>query len=383
METIWFIIVALMIAAYVILDGFDIGAGIVHYFVGRTREERELTLSAIGPVWDGNEVWLLAAGGTLYFAFPVLYSAAFSGFYLPLMIVLWLLIGRAAGIELRHHVDDPMWHSFWDAIFSVSSILLAIFFGAALGNVIRGVPLNAQGYFFAPLWTTFMVTENPGILDWFTVLAGVVALVALAVHGAAYLAMKTSEAMNARARTVVSYGWNVLVLVTVLSLFAVVSLREGILQNYARWPVGWLIPVAVAASLGAMKYFNRRGRDTAAFLGSAAYLASMLVGAVFALYPTVLPATRPEHSLTIHNAGAGGYGLGVGLIWWPIGIALASVYFFYLFRTFRGKAEPHSAVAHGHGGNGPGGMGSDETSSVAWSVEEDLEVRLSYEERTR
>jgi cytochrome d ubiquinol oxidase subunit II len=345
METAWFIIVALMIAAYVILDGFDIGAGIIHYFVGRDRKERELALSAIGPVWDGNEVWLLAAGGTLYFAFPVLYSAAFSGFYLPLMMVLWLLIGRAAGIELRHHVDDPMWHSFWDAIFSISSILLAIFYGAALGNVVRGVPLNADGYFFEPLWTTFTVTENPGILDWFTVLSGVVALIALAVHGGAFLAMKTSGELNSRARTVVSYGWFALVAVTILSLIAVTSLRAGILDNYAKWPVAWLIPVAVAAALGAIRYFNSRGKDAAAFLSSCAYLASMLVGAVFALYPTVLPATRPENSLTISNSAAGGYGLSVGLIWWPIGIAFALVYFFYLFRTFRGKVDLDTSVS--------------------------------------
>jgi len=204
MLTVWFMIVAFMIAAYVILDGFDLGAGIVHYFVGRNAREREAVIRAIGPVWDGNEVWLLAAGGTLYFAFPVLYSAGFSGFYLPLIMVLWMLIGRAAGIELRHQVNNPMWHSFWDFVFALSSILLTIFYGAALGNVIRGVPLNEKGYFFEPLWTTFTVTENPGILDWFTVLAGVVALIALAVHGASYLAVKIDGEMNARARKIVS-----------------------------------------------------------------------------------------------------------------------------------------------------------------------------------
>ena len=136
METIWFVIVALMLVAYVILDGFDIGTGAIHHFIGRTPQERGAILKAIGPVWDGNEVWLLATGGTLYFAFPQLYASGFSGFYLPLIMVLWLLIGRAAGIELRHQLDNPLWESFWDFIFSLSSILLAIFFGAALGNVI-------------------------------------------------------------------------------------------------------------------------------------------------------------------------------------------------------------------------------------------------------
>ncbi|HEU5452606.1 MAG TPA: cytochrome d ubiquinol oxidase subunit II, partial [Terriglobales bacterium] len=175
METVWFVIVALMLAAYVVLDGFDIGADILHLVVGRSDGERRLVLRAIGPVWDGNEVWLLAAGGTLYFAFPLLYASSFSGFYLPLMMVLWLLMLRAIGIEFRVHSLSPVWRAFFDGVFSLASILLAIFFGAALGNVVRGVPLGADGYFFEPLWTEWRIGPQPGILDWYTVLAGVVA----------------------------------------------------------------------------------------------------------------------------------------------------------------------------------------------------------------
>jgi len=335
-------IVAVMIAAYVILDGFDLGAGIVHFIVGRTDDEREDVISAVGPVWDGNEVWLLAAGGTLYFAFPVLYSAGFSGFYLPLIMVLWMLIGRATGIELRHQMHHPMWHRMWDFVFSLSSILLAVFYGAALGNVIRGVPMNADHYFFEPLWTTFTVTANPGILDWFTVLSGVVALVALAVHGSAYLAVKTGGDVNARSRKVVSTLWYALVLLTILSLVGVMNLRDGILANYSTYPAAWIIPILVVACLGAIKFFNRGGQDKAAFVSSCLYLALMLVGAVFALYPMVLPAMDPANSLTIQNASAGAYGLSVGLIWWPIGIAIAIGYFFYLYRSFAGKVESGS-----------------------------------------
>src|ERR1700759_4377930 len=144
MSTLWFMIVAVMVAIYVLLDGFDLGAGAVHLFVARTDEERRTVMRAIGPVWDGNEVWLLAAGGTLYFAFPLLYASSFSGFYLPLIMVLWLLMLRAIGIEFRTHIDEPVWQGLFDVIFSAASILLAIFFGAALGNVVRGVPLNAD-----------------------------------------------------------------------------------------------------------------------------------------------------------------------------------------------------------------------------------------------
>jgi cytochrome d ubiquinol oxidase subunit II len=254
-------------------------------------------------------------------------------------MVLWLLILRAAGIELRHQVDNPMWHSFWDFCFCASSVLLAIFFGAALGNVVRGVPLNADGYFFEPLWTTFTITDEPGILDWFTVLSGVVALVALALHGSAYLAVKTGGELNVRSRKAVSRLWYVLVLVTILSLLGVMNLRQGILDNYTRYPIGWAIPAVVVASLAAIKLFNSKGNDKGSFIASSVYLAMMLVGAVFALYPNVLPAMNPAYSLTIENASAGNYGLGVGLIWWSIGMAIALGYFVYLFRTFRGKVN--------------------------------------------
>src|SRR5579872_6312828 len=182
METLWYIIVALMLATYVVLDGFDLGAGIIYLIVGRTPAERKAVLHTIGPVWDGNEVWLLAAGGTLYFAFPLLYASSFSGFYLPLMMVLWLLMLRGIGIELRAHMENPVWVGFFDLIFCVASALLAIFFGAALGNVVRGVPLGADGYFFEPLWTNFRASGTTGILDWYTVLTGIIALVTLAAH---------------------------------------------------------------------------------------------------------------------------------------------------------------------------------------------------------
>src|SRR5580698_9450111 len=146
MGTIWFCLVAIMIAMYVLLDGFDLGAGAIHLFVAKTDLERRQVLASIGPVWDGNEVWLLATGGTLYFAFPALYASGFSGFYLPLMMVLWLLILRGASIVFRNYLRGPVWTPLCDAIFSFSSALLAIFYGAALGNVVRGVPLDASGF---------------------------------------------------------------------------------------------------------------------------------------------------------------------------------------------------------------------------------------------
>src|SRR5579871_5945001 len=183
MGFIWFWIVAIMLVAYVVLDGFDLGVGILHPFLARTEQERQLMLRSIGPVWDGNEVWLLAGGGTLYFAFPALYASSFSGFYLALMIVLWLLILRGISIEIRNHIDSRLWKPFWDIVFGAASAILALVFGVALGNVVRGVPIDSSGYFFIPLWTNFLPGNDVGIVDTYTLLVGLTAFTTLAVHG--------------------------------------------------------------------------------------------------------------------------------------------------------------------------------------------------------
>lgn len=340
METLWFMIVAVMVAAYVVLDGFDLGAGVIYLGAGRTPRERQTIMRAIGPVWDGNEVWLLAAGGVLYFAFPLLYASSFSGFYLPLMMVLWLLMLRGIGIELRAHMENPVWRGFFDVIFGVSSILLCIFLGAALGNVVRGVPLAADGYFFEPLWTNFRVGQNNGILDWYTVLTGVIALVTLTVHGSLYIAVKTDNELNRRARTVALLAWAPLLLLTIVGLIATVSIRPGVLDNYKDHVVGFVIPVVVFGALGLMMHGILNRSEKLAFVASGLYSVSMLVGAAFALYPVVLPAsTDPAYNLTIYNTAAGHHGLSVGLTWWILGLVLALGYYFFLFRMFKGKVR--------------------------------------------
>jgi cytochrome bd ubiquinol oxidase subunit II len=290
METLWFMIVAVMVAAYVVLDGFDLGVGAIYLGVARTGDDRRRALRAIGPVWDGNEVWLLVAGGTLYFAFPLLYASSFSGFYLPLMMVLWLLMLRGIGIELRAHMENPVWVGFFDLIFCGSSALLAIFFGAALGNVVRGVPLGADGYFFEPLWTNFRVGANTGILDWYTVLTGLIALITLTSHGALYLAVKTEDDLNQRARRIALTAWPLQLILTIVGLAATIYIRPTVLDNYKRHAIGYLVPLLVFCSLGAMIYGARKRQYKLAFVGSALYIVGMLVGAAFALYPVVLPS---------------------------------------------------------------------------------------------
>jgi cytochrome d ubiquinol oxidase subunit II len=338
MEIFWFLVVAIMLVAYVVLDGFDLGVGAIYRFVARTDEERSIARRAIGPVWDANEVWLLAAGGTLYFAFPQLYASSFSGFYLPLMIVLWLLIGRALGLELRGHVPDAFLAEACDAVFAASSLLLTIFYGAALGNVVRGVPIEIDGYFFLPLWTNFRPGPQPGVLDWYTILCGVIALVALATHGAHYLALRAEGVVNARARKVATLGRRGLFALTPASLAATLVVRPGVVDNYRAHPIGLLLPLTVAVSLVVMELAGRRQREGAAFSASTAYLVAMLGGAAFAIFPVLLPSSNdPSRALTIANAATGSYAMRVALAWWLLAFALVAGTFTYLYRSFRGK----------------------------------------------
>jgi cytochrome bd ubiquinol oxidase subunit II len=349
MEILWFIIVAFMLAMYVVLDGFDLGVGILHRIIGRTEEERTMLIKTIGPVWDGNEVWLLAAGGTLYFAFPKLYASSFSGFYLPLMIVLWLLMLRGIGIEFRHLIQNQMWKSFWDTIFSFASILLAIFFGAALGNVVRGVPLNQDGYFFEPLWTTFTVIPESGILDWFTVIMGLVAFFTLMSHGANYIAMKTEGSLQLRARTAAKISWWGILLFSIIALIATTVIRPEVWRNYTDYPWGYIFPLGGFAGLVGMFMFILKGKDTKAFLSSSLFIVMMLCATAFGHFPNLLAAsTNQDYSITVYNALAHEYGLGVGIVWWILGFVLTSGYFIYLYRSFKGKVPQSTLNDHGY-----------------------------------
>jgi len=346
METLWFCLVAVMVALYVLLDGFDLGAGAIHFLVAKTEEERRQVIASIGPVWDGNEVWLLAAGGTLYFAFPALYASSFSGFYLPLMMVLWLLILRGTSIEFRNHIKSPVWIPFWDFFFSASSLLLAIFFGAALANVVRGVPLDQSGYFFEPLWTNFRLGEQIGILDWYSILVGVQALLALMMHGSLWLQWKTDGALNQRAARLAGWCWWGVLVLTALVTAVTFRIQPQVSVNFKTWPLGYILSLLAVAGLAGVQFELRRKNERNAFLSSCAYLLGMLTSVVFGVYPMVLPARNPIYSLTVHNAKAGDYGLKVGLAWWLIGMALAAIYFTYVYRSFVGKVSADSP-SHG------------------------------------
>ena len=337
MGTLWFWLVALMIAAYVLLDGFDLGAGAVHLFVAKTDQERKQVIASIGSVWSGNEVWLLATGGTLYFAFPALYASGFSGFYLPLMIVLWLLILRGISIEFRDHIQSAVWDPFWDFLFCASSLLLCVFFGAALGNVVRGVPLDASGYFFEPLWTNFQLGERIGILDWYTILVGLLALAALVVHGALWVVLKTTGPVRDRSVRIARLNWWLVVALTIAVTIASLRVQPAIARHFRSAPWGYVFPLIAMAGLVGVRWAMARADEWKSFLAAGCYLTGMLLSVVFGIFPMVLPARNSGYSLTVENTQAAGYGLKIGLIWWTLGVILVTGYFTYVYRSSAGK----------------------------------------------
>jgi cytochrome bd ubiquinol oxidase subunit II len=341
METFWYGAVTMMLAVYIVLDGFDFGLGIVYLFVARTETNRRTALASIGPVWNGNEVWLIAAGGLLFFAFPKAYAAGFSGFYLALIIVLWVLIARGLALELRSHLDHTLWRQFWDVAFAGASTLLAIVFGAALGNLIRGVPLNHEGYFFVALWTDFMTGPDPGILDWFTILMGLTSTAILACHGANYLAMKTEGELREKARRI---GWLssfALAGLVTLALAAVSFVQPSFHPNYAAHPIGYLFLLLGVATLVAVLELRRRDWDAGAFYATGLFILLMLVSTAWGSYPNILISTTDAaNSLTISNATAGAYGMRVALWWFLVGLALIIVYQIVAHRAFWGKVKP-------------------------------------------
>lgn len=340
MEATWYALLAAMLTAYVVLDGFDFGAGMAHLLVARDDAERRTVLAAIGPVWDGNEVWLVASGGTLFFAFPRAYAAALSGFYLPLMIVLWLLVVRGLSIEFRHQWHNQLWGAFFDATFALSSTVLALVLGISLGNVIRGVPLDGEGAFVAPLFTDFAARGRTGALDWYTLLVGLFAVVALVAHGAAYLAWKCEGALQARCRVLRLRMQELAVVAGILVTLATWRVQPALFAALARRSWAWPLPLVAVAGLAGGIRASRRGHDRVAFFASAALLAGLLLATAAALYPVLLRSTvDPAFDVTAATAATGRRGLTLGLCWWIPALVLAVAYFAYLFRSFSGKVR--------------------------------------------
>lgn len=351
MEIFWHIVLIGMLAVYVVFDGYDFGAGIIHLFFAKKEEDKKLITKSIGPFWDANEVWLIAAGGLLFFAFPVLYASAFSGFYLPLMMILWLLIFRAIGLELREQLNHSMWHSIWDKAFGVSSFLLALFFGLALGNVVRGVNLGGvvngvstyeAHYFFLPLWNSSFdpLAERLGVIDWFTLLLGIISVISLTIHGANWVILKTNSSINERLKSVVLRLNIVLIIFLIISVTTLDTVQPKIFSNYKEHLWLFVFPILTISGVLGLFRIKKVKRDGYGFLCSTMFLLGGFATTAAAIFPNLLPSTNAVNpSLTIYNSITEAYGLSVGLNWFLIGLVLVILYFVIQHRVFKGKMD--------------------------------------------
>jgi cytochrome d ubiquinol oxidase subunit II len=336
----WYALVSLMLIIYVVLDGRNFGAGMLHWVVARTPEERRQVIAAIGPLWSWHEVWLVGFGGTLVAVFPRLMASAFAGYYLALFLILWSLILRGVSIEVGGHIDDRLWQGFWDFVFVFSNFLLGILFGAAAGNVGRGVPLDAEGNFSMAFFTDFRVRGYVGLLDWYTVSVAIFAVVILAAHGATYLMLKTEGPVHDRSAVWAKYLWS-----AAAPLFLAISVeslvvRPDVPRHAISNPFCWLGLLIVVGSIIALISGLSTGWETRAFVGSNALLAGLLVTGGAAIFPVMLYSTlEPGNSLTAYAVAAGPKALLLASFWWPVAFALAVTYFIFISRRYAGKVS--------------------------------------------
>jgi cytochrome bd ubiquinol oxidase subunit II len=331
LQLTWYTLVALLFTGYAVLDGFDLGIGTLYPFVARNGGQKAMLRASIGPVWDGNEVWLITGGGALFAAFPPVYAMTFSGFYLAIMLVLFGLIVRAVALEFRHR--DPAWRGLWDALFFVGSALPALLFGVAVGNIVRGVPLNAAGDYTGSFW---------GLLNPFSLVVGVTGLLMFLVQGAAWSAYKTEGQLRLKIVTARSaLHWVFLIALIGLTVFSAFAVPER-MRNVLGSPIGWLAIVLLAAGVIGVRYFIVRRADLQAFLASSVTIVGLMMLAAVGNYPALVPArgTPAATSLTVTNASSSDHALMVMAIIACIGVPIVLAYTAWIYRTFRGKVSP-------------------------------------------
>jgi cytochrome bd ubiquinol oxidase subunit II len=328
LNTIWFLLIAVLIAGYAVLDGFDLGVGVIHLFTFNDHDKR-VNLNAIGPVWDGNEVWLLTGGGALFAAFPVVYATVFSGFYLALMLLLLALILRAVSLEFRGKVNSPQWKKYWDLAFGIGSLLPAILFGVAVGNILRGIPINSSGAFTGNLFT---------LLNPYSILVGVLSLSMFIMHGAVYLTLKVEHERAVKLKSLINKFWFIYVvlyvIVTLFTMFESSFLMAGILKNPLFY-IFFLLLLGAIIYLPVAVHSEKFGK---AFISSSLIIASMIGIMAVSLFPRLVPSlTSLSNSLTIYNASSTPRTLETMLIIAIIGVPLVLIYTIFIYRTFKGK----------------------------------------------
>jgi cytochrome d ubiquinol oxidase subunit II len=331
LNTIWFIIFIAVITGYLILDGFDLGVGILHLFAAKDDKERRLNLNSIGPIWDGNEVWLVLGGGVLFAAFPIVYASLFSGFYPAMVLVLLFLILRPVAIEFRSKQESERWRNLWDVVFFLTSLMLALLLGVALGNVISGVPLDQQG--------NITISSVLELLHPFALLLGLTTIAMLTLHGALYVNLKTEGELQERVRGYIPWLMAAFAGTAVLTALFILFADYQVMAVYSQiWPL--MFPLAAALSFGAIWYFLRRGHEFKAFIASALVIAFLMLSVAVGMFPNLLISTLDtQYNLTITNAASQPNTLTVMLIIALIGMPFVLLYTAGVYYLFRGKVR--------------------------------------------
>ena len=331
LHSVWFLLVAVLIAGYAVLDGFDLGVGVLHLFA-RSEDERRVHLQAVGPVWDGNEVWLLTGGGALFAAFPAVYATVFSGFYLALMLLLFALILRAVSIEFRGQLAAPRWRRAFDWGFGVGSLLPAVLLGVAVGNILRGVPIAVDGSYTG----TFL-----GLLSPYAVLVGLCSLAFFVLHGALYLHMKADGEQGARMGRLALRLWVAWLVLYLGATAATAVVSPHLFAGLAACPVFWPFAVLLAAATVTVPLALRGGRERLAFVASSTTIVAMIGIAGVSLYPRLVPSlTDLAYSLTIDNAASTPRTQTVMLVIALVGMPIVLAYTVLIHRAFRGRIKP-------------------------------------------
>ncbi|MCJ7554625.1 MAG: cytochrome d ubiquinol oxidase subunit II [Ignavibacteriaceae bacterium] len=330
LNTIWFFLIGILLIGYAILDGFDLGVGALHLLV-KGDTERRIMINSIGPVWDGNEVWLVTGGGALFAAFPHVYATVFSGFYSAFMLLLFMLIFRAVAIEFRSKQPMQWWRNFWDTAFSVSSILIAFIMGIALGNIVTGIPLGPDKEFIGTFWDLI----NP-----YTVLVGITTVALFMMHGAIYGVMKTEGELHQKIRGWVNNTIIFFVICYITTTIATLIYFPHMTEHFKNVPVLFIIVVLNMLAIANIPREIYHGRDFFAFLSSSVSVAALLLIFALGLFPTIVYSSpNPEYSLTIYNAASSQKTLNIMLIIALIGMPFVLAYTISIYWIFRGKVK--------------------------------------------
>ncbi|MEW6622906.1 MAG: cytochrome d ubiquinol oxidase subunit II [Bacillota bacterium] len=331
LNTVWFLLVGVLIIGYAVLDGFDLGIGSLFYVLGKTDDEKKTLINSIAPVWDGNEVWLLTGGGALFAAFPFVYATVFSGFYLAIMLVLFCLILRAVAVEYYFKAEEDGLQPLMGKLFFLGSFIPALLFGVAVGNVVKGVPLDASSNYAG----TFFALLNP-----YALLFGVIGLAAFLLQGSAYAIIKTQGDLQSRA---VKFARSLSLILLCLWILGTIAGRLGsphLFVNFTSYPILYILPVLTLASLSIIPAFLKKEYFHRVFIASSAAIASMILTLAAGAYPNLVIAHNPQLSLTIYNASSTPLTLKTMLIIAMIGVPIVLLYTGYVYYVFKGKAVP-------------------------------------------